>query len=230
MPETLDDLLHQRRPSPQRPLLGLMILVVDDSRFTCETLRLMCHRSGARIRRAESLASARRHLAAYRPSIAVIDVGLPDGSGLDLVAELADVEGRIDGIIVLSGDPLHQDDALNAGADVFLAKPIRSLEAFQKMILGHLPQNFGPEPAATDHDEVDPDIIALRDDLTELADLLRSDGAEVRRDYVSAHLQGLGQSARDDELVRLAGLNVPEAELARLVETRRDLLSPAQLT
>jgi PleD family two-component response regulator len=94
MPESLEDFLMTRPPTAERPLLGQTVLVVEDSRFACEALRMICQRSGARIRRADSLKSAARHLRTYRPGIILIDVGLPDGSGLDLVRDLSANEAR----------------------------------------------------------------------------------------------------------------------------------------
>src|SRR5210317_1182874 len=86
-------------PTSARPLLGLTILVVEDSRYACEAMRLLCLRSGARIRRADCIRSARRHLQVYRPSVVIIDLGLPDGSGGDLIRELATTEPRVDVIL-----------------------------------------------------------------------------------------------------------------------------------
>lgn len=55
------------RSTPSRPLLGLTILLGEDSRFACEAMRIMALRSGARLRRADCMTSARRHMRLYRP-------------------------------------------------------------------------------------------------------------------------------------------------------------------
>ena len=205
MPETLDDLLMSQPPTADRPLLGTVVLVVEDSRHACEALRLICQRSGARIRRAESLASANRHLCAYRPRVVVIDMGLPDGSGAELITQLANAEPRIDAIIATSGDASQEAPARLAGADVFLEKPLISVSEFQTVVLSLLPEDLRPKHRIVPKsDNVVPDPIALRDDLALAADLLSSKSDAPTRAYVAAFLSSLGADAGDAELVSLA--------------------------
>ncbi len=201
MPETLEDFLMTRPPTAERPLLGQTLLVVEDSRFACEALRLICQRSGARIRRADSLKSASRHLCTYRPGIVLVDVGLPDGSGLDLIRTLAKSDPRIPLIMAMSGDDSIADKARQAGADAFLAKPITSISAFQSAILSNLPAEARPtglREVCTD--EVAPDRIALRDDLAFAADLLAPEPDQQTLEYLTNFLLGIAKSAEDRDL------------------------------
>ena len=59
------------------PLRGVTVLMVEDSRVTCDALRLIFQRTGARLRRAETLLAARTHLESYRPDLVIVDLGLP---------------------------------------------------------------------------------------------------------------------------------------------------------
>lgn len=196
MPDTLEDLVMRQPPTAERPLLGTIVLVVEDSRHACEAMRLICQRSGARIRRAESLVSAERHLRAYRPGIAVVDLGLPDGSGLELIEKLAHADPRIDGIIATSGDEALFEAALNAGADLFLPKPLTSVSQFQKIAVSLLPKGCRPSGVALPNaDNVHPDLVSLRDDLALAAELLRSDPDPTMLDYVAGFLKGLAKCA-----------------------------------
>ena len=105
----------------------------------------MCLHSGARIRRADSLTAARRHLAIYSPSAALVDMGLPDGSGAELISEMADMTPRVPTILGTSADSFADSVAIAAGADGFLLKPHDSLAAFQETILSHLPADRQPD-------------------------------------------------------------------------------------
>jgi CheY-like chemotaxis protein len=190
-----------RFPSAARPLLGLTVLLVEDSRFASEAMRLLCMRSGARIRRADCLRSARRHLQVYRPSVLIVDVGLPDGSGAELIAEAAQATPRIGLILGISGDDHRRDDCLAAGADGFLEKPLRSIAFFQELILSHLPQDQQPPaPRVLRDDAIVPDTTAYRDDIAHVADLLAAGEDEGVLDYVTQFLEGVAVLAGDSPL------------------------------
>lgn len=196
-----DSFAFKPRPTAQRPLLGLTVLVVEDSRFASEALRLLCLRSGARIRRADSIAAADRHLTVYRPSVAIVDIGLPDGSGLDLIRQLNGARPRVTALLGTSGsDPEEAERAVEAaGGDGFLPKPMDSLAAFQTLILSHLPADMHPtRPRKADTSQVLPDALAYREDLSHAASLLDSDQPPV--DYLRPFLIGVARVAHDDAL------------------------------
>jgi DNA-binding NarL/FixJ family response regulator len=200
LPEGFDP---PRTVSAALPLSGLTLLTVEDSRFASEAMRLLAQRSGARLRRAETMALARRHLALYRPDVVIVDLGLPDGSGAELIAELAGPDPPAYGagfagvLLATSGDPANRDSALAAGAMDFIPKPIETLAGFQAMILRHLPP-AGPRKAAS-AERVRPDPQALRDDLAHAADLLEREAPESRA-YVLAFLRGLARVSHDPAL------------------------------
>lgn len=186
--------------TPEKPLLGLTVLVVEDSRFASEAVRLLCIRSGARIRRADSLAAAHRHLAVYRPSVVIIDMGLPDGSGAELIAELARSAPRVPVLLGMSGDSGADDAALAAGADGFLAKPVESLAVFQQAVLAHLPPEEAPRgPRRLPIEMVAPDPVALADDLVHVAEMMGA-GEPPPLDYLAQFLGAIGKSAHDSAL------------------------------
>lgn len=236
--DTVDDFMMTRPPTARRPLLGLTVLVVEDSRFACEAVRLLCLRSGARIRRADSLEHASKHLGVYRPSVLIVDVGLPDGSGLELIKTSAAASVRIDVILGTSGDEMAEDAVIAAGADGFIAKPIASLSAFQAAILAHLPHDRQPPgPRLVSDEVVSPDILAYHDDLSHVAAVIDGeDGSEVLS-YITQFLGGVARSVADDDLDKAVaalaqkhalGSNTPAdlVALGAMVQTRLAAASP----
>jgi len=212
---------HRFTPAPtaQRPLLGLTVLVVEDSRYASEALRLMCLHSGARIRRADSLTAARRHLAIYSPTAALIDMGLPDGSGAELIAEMAAMTPRIPTILGTSADAFAESVAIAAGADGFLLKPHESLAAFQETILAHLPQDRQPgTPRPVNQVDIHADQISMRDDLAHAAEMLRRGANSELKSYAAQFLGGIAQQSHDDALAlaaRRLGADVADDEHIR---------------
>lgn len=214
MSDTLAKPVRRPIPTAERPLLGTTILAVEDSRFAAEALRQMCLHSGARIRRADCLRSARRHLSMYRPDVLIVDLGLPDGCGTDLIRDVC-AEGQVPTIAV-SGLDTNADAALAAGARSFFSKPLPSLGSFQEAVLALLPEPArprGPRPVSAESPQ-NPDALAFRDDLEHAAGLMRGhpDAATLR--YVGGFLNGVARLAADAPLQsaarRLVAGPVPE--------------------
>lgn len=216
----LDIPAPQRAPNTQRPLLGMTVLAVEDSRYASEALRLMCLRSGARIRRADCLRSARRHLQVYRPSAVIIDLGLPDGRGEELIAELDRAIPRVGVILATSGEAGAELRARNAGADGLLLKPVASLGVFQQEVLRHVPADRRPiGPYVVQDEQIHPDPLAYRDDLEHVQNLLSPDHSPDVLTYAAQFLAGVARAAQDSALSEAAmGLigHGPEAGIARV--------------
>lgn len=201
LPEPLPARLPRREGRSALPLAGLTVLAVEDSHFAAEALRLLCHRSGARLRRADNLEAARVHLGRYDPDVVVVDLGLPDGTGEELIAELAgDQNGPV--ILAASGDGTRREAALAAGAHAFMEKPLDSLGLFQQMLLDHLP---GRRHLAQDEMLPPPDPFALREDLTRAADLLAHvPPFAARTGYLAGFVAGIARSSGDKALEQVA--------------------------
>lgn len=104
------------------------VLVVEDDdairRFISRTLA----RFGAQIYEADSLQLARTAISSWRPNIVILDLGLPDGDGLDLIGEIR-ASRHIPIIVVSARDKeTAKVDALLAGADDYLTKPFGTAE------------------------------------------------------------------------------------------------------
>lgn len=203
-------------PPDRLPLQGLTLLVVDDSRFACDGLRLILQRTGAKLRRAESLEAARLHLGTYVPDLAIVDLGLPDGRGEVLIAELAQ-QGLP--VLGLSGDPDNREPALDAGATGFLEKPIPSVAGLIRLIR-QLVTGAGAEAKGSDTPVPDADPAALRDDLQRAAQLIRTKGDPG---YALAFVQSLARAAEDMPLetaARQAATPFDRAKLGRMIDDR----------
>lgn len=200
--------------NPVLPLQGVTLLVVEDSRHSAEAMRLMALRLGARLRRASTLAMAQRHLATYRPTLILVDMGLPDGSGADLIAWLARGPAAPP-VVALSGDPGLAAAALDAGAAEFVAKPLPDPEGFYRLICRHLPDRPAVRPAGWAASR--PDSLALRDDLVQAAELLGCGPDAVQQAYLARFLAGIARST-DDRPLEEAATGLRGSDPGRLMQ------------
>ncbi len=198
------------------PLHGLTLLAVEDSRFASDALRLICQRAGARLRRAETIAAARAHLRTYRPDVVIVDLGLPDGRGEALIRDLVLSKARPCVVLGTSGSATGRQNALAAGADGFLDKPLQSLSQFCEAVRRHLPELTSAPPIGME-DTITPDPLALQDDLLRAAHVLGDNPDPVRQRYVTGFVAGLARQSQDPAL---AAASLQAAEAADLTPLR----------
>jgi two-component system, OmpR family, response regulator RegX3 len=106
------------------------VLIVEDEPDIADTVRLALERDGVGpVYIADSLAVARDVLLRAEIAVAVIDIGLPDGSGLDLAVEIRS-GGSNAAIFFLTARDSEVDRlaGFGVGADDYMAKPFSPLE------------------------------------------------------------------------------------------------------
>lgn len=103
------------------------VLIVDDHDFNLRLLERLLELEGREVRAANSLAAAEQALAEEQPVMIVLDLNLPDGSGLELTRKLKSEPRTASIPIVVCTAAVRQSDeerALEAGCDAFVSKPI----------------------------------------------------------------------------------------------------------
>ncbi len=116
------------------------ILIVDDHEPGVALIERLLELDGHKVRAAGSLADAERALAEEQPAMIVLDLNLPDGSGLELTRKLKahPVTAEIP-ILACTAAVLPADghEALEAGCDAYVSKPI-DLHRFQTIVASML--------------------------------------------------------------------------------------------
>lgn len=99
------------------------ILLVEDNEQIMQGNERMLKRRGYEVACALTLADARKAVKARMPDLFVLDIMLPDGNGLDFMAELRKVSRTP--VLLLTGLTTPEDivRGLTAGGDDYLAKP-----------------------------------------------------------------------------------------------------------
>lgn len=107
----------------------MQLLVVDDHPEVLDLVSRALTREGHNVREASTMAQARALLRERSPDVMILDVALPDGTGIELCRELRDA-GQLFPILLLTahGEVPQRVAGLDAGADDFLPKPFAVAE------------------------------------------------------------------------------------------------------
>jgi two-component system KDP operon response regulator KdpE len=109
------------------------ILVVEDDASVADVLVTALARRGHHVAIATSAASARDRLSRANVDVVLLDLGLPDGDGLELCAELRTWYQYPILIITAEGDEARVVEALDAGADDYITKPFSVPELLARL-------------------------------------------------------------------------------------------------
>ena len=132
--ETLDSWPMQDRP--------LRVLVVDDERDTVMTLGILLRSEGVDVRLASRGLQVPHAVAEFNPDAVLLDLAMPDHSGLNVAQELKQCYGeRCPVLIAVTGHSSREDrqKTASSGFQHHVAKPY-SADALLKLVLSINPR------------------------------------------------------------------------------------------
>jgi two-component system KDP operon response regulator KdpE len=146
------------------------VLVCDDEPQILRALKVILREAGYDVLPAETMEEALDRAAVHPPDAAIIDVMLPDGSGIELCRRLREWSSMP--ILVLSavGDEDAKVEALEAGADDYVTKPFGPRELVARLAAALRRTGAVPDKPTINVDGLQLDLIAR---------VVRRDGEEV---------------------------------------------------
>jgi len=117
--------------NPSEP--ALTVLIVEDEQAIRRFVRAALEAEGHRAHEAETLRTGLREAGTRKPDLIILDLGLPDGDGVDFIRDLR--AWSTIPILVLSARTEEYDkvEALDAGTDDYLSKPFGVTELLARV-------------------------------------------------------------------------------------------------
>ena len=129
-------------------MAGAHILLVEDDPAIARSIIFTLERDGLSVTHSLLLGDARRQLAARLPDVLILDVGLPDGSGLDLCRDLRAHSSLPVLMLSAHGEEIDRVLGLELGADDYVSKPFSPRELLAR-VRGMLRRARMQTPATT---------------------------------------------------------------------------------
>lgn len=125
------------------------VLLIDDAPAAVEPVAYALERAAFEVEMCETLAEGRQALAKSAPDFVILDLGLPDGDGMELCRELR-ASGSIPILLLTARDgEVDRILGLELGADDYVTKPCspREIVARVKRILARARPSTDPLPS-----------------------------------------------------------------------------------
>ncbi len=101
------------------------VLMIEDNKSVLELNAAAFIQAGYAVRAAETLAEARRRLSEAPPDLIVLDIMMPDGSGLDFCREIRAKHAAPVIFLTVLGEQSHIIQGLKNGGDEYMVKPFQ---------------------------------------------------------------------------------------------------------
>lgn len=183
------------------------ILLVEDDRYLQDGLTELLQREGYLVKAAGNCGAARQVVQQTQFALIILDVGLPDGSGLELCRSW-----RADGLdtpvlfLTASDDEYQVVRGLDAGGDDYVTKPFRMQELLSRIraqLRRHRPTTYDKDGLQIDLSKRqvsrnDQTIFLTPTEFQILSLLVRHDGQILTRGQLLQHIWDDGGDYIDD--------------------------------
>jgi DNA-binding response OmpR family regulator len=142
--------------------MDMKVLIIEDEQALQQSIQTYLEHQGFICEAVGDFLNGMDKVRQYQYDCVVVDIGLPYGSGLDIVKELKDVESRT-GIIIISAKNALEDKlkGLELGSDDYLTKPFHLSELNARIHAIIRRRNFGGNKTIT-FNEINLEPEALR--------------------------------------------------------------------
>lgn len=183
------------------------ILLVEDDRYLQDGLSELLRRENYFVKVAGDCAAAQKHVQKNSFSLIILDVGLPDGSGLDLCRTWR-AGGLVTPILFLTArdDEYQIVRGLDAGGDDYVTKPFHMQELLSRIraqLRRHLPTTYAKNGLQVDlakmHVMRDDELLYLTPtEYLILSFMIRHEGQILTRDQILRYIWDDGGEFIDD--------------------------------
>ncbi len=135
-------------PTGLAPMPSPRVVIVDDEPGIVDFVEMGLAQEGIAVVAAATAAAGLRAVRAERPDLVIVDVGLPDGDGFDLLARIRSESDVPVIMLTARGDVEDRVRGLDLGADDYVAKPFHFAELLAR-VRAHLRRQATAEERAS---------------------------------------------------------------------------------